>query len=476
MTTDATAASGGPPGDDDPTSESAPRREKIEFKMRGLPALDGMRGIGALVVVLYHMTGHNKIWQMWGYGLVVLFMTMSGFLLTSLWLQRRYEAEHRPAQTFVRRRVFRVVPTNTIYTVGLGALLLLVFFFPPTDTADESGGALDQGEQVEIVGGDGEGCRETDASPVVAAAANLVFVLNFLQADGMCGSVFSHLWTVNIEFQFYLLLPVFMLGLWRVAKRDPVKVGLIVTGVGSLLVWANRLRLDYSTDSAFQMAYFRTDMRFDAIFIGIFTALALYRWGLPRRAGPWGVAAAVLFFVGGIGRSTMFQGGLFDWISMDNIDLDLELGFWLQFQAFPVAISGACFVIWAASRPPGAKSHILEHPWALWLGALSYSLYVIHLPFAGPSWIIAESATLNNWHRAGAVVVATSAAVFASWLLHIFVERPFMRRGAGKDWDVPIVGPWLEKRRLAKLPAGRAQVDGAPDDDVAETAPDAPGS
>ncbi len=476
MTTDATAASGGPPGDDDPTGEPAPRREKIEFKMRALPALDGMRGIGALVVVLYHMTGHNKIWQMWGYGLVVLFMTMSGFLLTSLWLQRRYEADHHPARTFVRRRVFRVVPTNTIYTVGLGALLLLVFFFPPADTADESGGALDQGEQVEIVGGDGEGCRETDATPLVAAATNLVFVLNFFQADGMCGSVFSHLWTVNIEFQFYLLLPVFMLGLWRVAKRDPVKVGMIVTGVGSLLVWANRLRLDYSTDSAFQMAYFRTDMRFDAILLGIFTALALHRWGLPRRAGPWGVAAAVLFFVGGLGRSSMFQGGLFDWISMDDIDLDLELGFWLQWQAFPVAVSGACFVVWAAARPPGAKSHILEQRWALWLGALSYSLYVTHLPFAGPSWLIAESDSLNNWHRAVAVVGGTIAATIAAWLLHIFIEQPFMRRGAGKDWDVPIISPWLEKRRSSKSPAGGAPGGGAPGHDVAETAPDAPGS
>ncbi len=475
MTTDTTGSSGGAPGEDPPTDEPAPRREKIEFKMRALPALDGMRGIGALVVVLYHMTGHNKIWQMWGYGLVVLFMTMSGFLLTSLWLQRRYEADHHPGRTFVRRRVFRVVPTNTIYTVGLGALLLLVFFFPPADTTDESGGALDQGEQVEIVGGDGEGCRETDGSPVVAAATNLVFVLNFFQADGMCGSVFSHLWTVNIEFQFYLLLPLFMLGLWRIAKRDPVKVGLIVTGVGSLLVWANRLRLDYSTDSAFQMAYFRTDMRFDAILLGIFTALALHRWGLPRRAGPWGVAAAVLFFVGGLGRSSMFQGGVFDWISMDDIDLDLELGFWLQWQAFPVAISGACFVIWAASRPPGAKSHLLEQRWALWLGALSYSLYVIHLPFAGPSWLIAEDDSLTNWHRAVAVVGGTAAAIFASWLLHIFVEQPFMRRGAGKDWDVPIVSPWLEKRRRTRNPDNETAGDGASDREAAETAPDRAG-
>lgn len=470
MTTDATAASGGPPAEDDPTDEPTPSREKIEFKMRALPALDGMRGIGALVVVLYHMTGHNQIWQMWGYGLVVLFMTMSGFLLTSLWLQRRYEADHHPGKTFVRRRVFRVVPTNTIYSVILGALLLLVFFFPPPETDDESGGALDQGEQVEIVGGDGEGCRETDATPVVAAATNLVFILNFFQADGMCGSVFSHLWTVNIEFQFYLLLPLFMLGLWRVAKRDPVKVGLIVTGVGSLLVWANRLRLDYTTDSAFQMAYFRTDMRFDAIFVGIFAALALYRWGLPRRAGPWGLASAVLFFLGGLGRSSLFQGGIFDWVGMDGIDLDLELGFWLQYQAFPVAISGACFVIWVAARPPGAKTPILEQRWALWLGAISYSLYVIHLPFAGPSWLIAENEGLHNWHRMVAIIGGTAAAIFAAWLLHVFVEQPFMRRGAGKDWNVPIVGPWFEKRRDAKASPAAAL------DDAVEAAPNAPGS
>ncbi|MFA9564170.1 MAG: acyltransferase family protein [Acidimicrobiales bacterium] len=471
MTTDAAAASDGPLAEDDPTEGSTPRSEKIDFKMRALPALDGTRGIGALVVVLYHMTGHNQIWQMWGYGLVVLFMTMSGFLLTSLWLQHRYEADHHPARTFVRRRVFRVVPTNTVYSVTFGILLLAVLLLPAPDAGtDDSGGALDQGEQVEIVGGgEGEGCTETDATPVVAAATNLVFILNFFQADGMCGSVFSHLWTVNIEFQFYLLLPLFMLGLWRIAKRDPVKVGLIVTGVGSLLVWGNRLRLDYSQDSAFQMAYFRTDMRFDAIFVGIFAALALYRWGLPRRAGPWGVAAAVLFFLGGIGRSSMFQAGLFDWVGMDGIDLDLELEFWLQWQAFPVAISGACFVIWVAARPPGAKTHILEQRWALWLGAISYSLYVIHLPFAGPSWLIAENEGLHNWHRAVAVILGTAAAIVAAWLLHIFLEKPFMRRGAGKDWDVPIVSPWLKKRREAKAAVREAFHA------VVEAAPDAPG-
>ena len=403
------------------------------------------------MVVLYHMTGHNQIWQMWGYGLVVLFMTMSGFLLTSLWLQRRYEADHHPARTFVRRRVFRVVPTNTIYTVAprRPAPRSCSSSPRPTPPLTSPGGALDQGEQVEIVGGDGEGCRETDATPVVAAATNLVFVLNFFQADGMCGSVFSHLWTVNIEFQFYLLLPLFMLGLWRVAKRDPVKVGLIVTGVGSLLVWANRLRLDYSTDSAFQMAYFRTDMRFDAIFVGIFAALAAATdGGSPDGPGPGAsprpccsssagsVAPACSRAACSTGSAWTASTSTWNWASGSS-------GRRSRSPSRAPASS-----IWVAARPPGAKT---PHPRAA-LGPVVGGALVLAVrhPSAVRRAVVAhrrERGAATTGIERSPSILGTAAAIVAAWLLHIFLEQPFMRRGAGKDWDVPIVSPWLEKRR-----------------------------
>src|SRR5437870_3842480 len=152
------------------------------------PALDGLRGIAALLVIAAHL----NIPGFAGGGAtgVTLFFALSGFLITALLLEDHARGGIRWLE-FYRRRALRLLP----------ALLLVVIAFSAWDAKFE---------------------RANVARDALAA---IFYVANFARARGYQLGSLSHTWSLAVEEQFYFTWP---LVLTIVARRPRVTAPCLV--------------------------------------------------------------------------------------------------------------------------------------------------------------------------------------------------------------------------------------------------------
>ena len=172
------------------------------------PGLDGLRGLSVAAVLAFH---GGFSWAVGGYLGVSVFFTLSGFLITSLLLAEHDRKGHVALRHFWGRRFRRLLPASLLALVGIGVFGLTVA------TA----------EQAERLGGD------------IAAAVAYVANWRFIFGGTSYGDLFAeptpvlHFWSLAIEEQFYLVYPLFMVGLLGLAKGRRLVVGGVL---GALLV------------------------------------------------------------------------------------------------------------------------------------------------------------------------------------------------------------------------------------------------
>ncbi|HWO61728.1 MAG TPA: acyltransferase [Umezawaea sp.] len=136
--------------------------------LRRFPALDGLRAIAAVLVVLFHFDGPDVLQGWIG---VHLFFVLSGFLITTLLLREQDRAGKVALVDFYLRRAFRILP---LYFLLLGAILVGCLL---TGTTTASG--------------------LRDALPL-----QLTFFNEFTR-----NNPYGHSWTLGTEQKFYLLWP-----------------------------------------------------------------------------------------------------------------------------------------------------------------------------------------------------------------------------------------------------------------------------
>src|SRR5438105_6464905 len=92
------------------------------------PALEGLRGIAALLVVFHHSRSHWLWGWLEGWNGVTLFFVLSGFLITTLALREEAERGALRWRAFVVRRCFRIVPVYVASLALYAALLITIGF------------------------------------------------------------------------------------------------------------------------------------------------------------------------------------------------------------------------------------------------------------------------------------------------------------------------------------------------------------
>ncbi|MEW6474741.1 MAG: acyltransferase [Actinomycetota bacterium] len=222
------------------------------------PALDGLRAIACLSVMLYHAR-----YLPGGFLGVDIFFTLSGFLITSLLLQElRSDGGAIDLRAFWRRRVYRIVPLLATVSVTL-------FVW-----ASAHGGAVGQ-------------------ATVVGALSSLLFVANWVAAREIdAGGALTANWSVAMEEQFYLVWPV-LLGVlyrWRRSERAVAAV------VGTAAIGLALHRFVLASPTNYTRVWFGLDTQADALLAGCAVALG---WRCRSRLAPWVAAvglAAVLAF------------------------------------------------------------------------------------------------------------------------------------------------------------------------------------
>jgi peptidoglycan/LPS O-acetylase OafA/YrhL len=349
--------------------------------------LDGIRGLAALFVVLNHIferawTGYPAnpapFWAAWmNYGrfAVIMFIALSGFSLGLGPARSGWRFKSIP--TYAHRRAWRILPP---YWAALGFSLVMTWF------------VLAQ-----------PGWRVPDGKSVV--------VYGFLVQDVFSvGSPNRAFWSIAIEAQLYLLLPLLLLLVRRVSARAMVGlVAAIVVTIGLLgphVPVMNTVLIKFIPDLAVLFAV-------GVLAAGIVTASE------RTRSRPWaGYALAATVPVIAV---IIIKGAAWS---------DLNL-FWLDLALAPAI---GCFLAAIATSRPRPIIRFLDGRLPRNLGACSYSLYLTHVPI-----VIAVSYGLVLGHvAAGAPTFFVLAAIllpvtvcFARLFGTVF-ELPFQRhRGWG---------------------------------------------
>jgi peptidoglycan/LPS O-acetylase OafA/YrhL len=200
----------------------------------------------------------------------------------------------------------------------------------------------------------------------------------------------GHTWSLSVEEQFYIVWPAMLIVLLAVGQYRRLAIGLLLATV-AVAAWRFIL-WDSSTIERIARA---TDTRADALLIGCAVA---FLFAIRARTVPgWAVLVAVAM----VGTAMAIE------LAIVRYAIGLSL----------TAVGGAVLVALAASR--GVR--VLEWRPLVWLGSISYGLYLWQTPTIAIARRAIEPEPLG-------VVIGIAAAVALATLSRRFVEMPFLRR------------------------------------------------
>jgi len=370
------------------------------------PALDGVRGLAIALVVAFHAFG----WPPGGTLGVDLFFVLSGFLITTLLLE-----EHRAKGTisirrFYGRRARRLLPALSV--------LLAPFLLIAAVSAAETGSLR---------------------SPVfVGLAATLTYTSNIVVAadPSAVPAGMIHLWSLAAEEQFYIVWPLLLLVLLRAGG-----VRLVARAVAVLLAVAVVYRLQLLLRGAsIERLYYSPDTHADSLLIGCafgcsFVHGRLFAWWSALSAWARNVAStsALALVVATV-------------VALGSIPQRLAY----QTQLLPTVfalIAGALIVCTVTGETVVGQALSLRP--VVFLGQISYSLYLWHLPL-----LVAFAGTNRGVGLPS--IAAVAAALVLATCSRKFVELPFLRRHIQPATGRPDgrVAPFLPDRRRADLAVG----------------------
>ena len=352
-------------------SKTDPRAgKKSSFR----PDVQGLRAIAVALVVLFH-AGVGQLSG--GFVGVDVFFVISGFLITTHLLESLAAQGRISFGSFYAKRARRILPASLL--VALLTVLAAWAWMPPLLMSEVFKGAV----------------------ATALYVPNILFAVegtNYLAETSP--SVFQHYWSLGIEEQFYLFWPgILALAFW-LCRRSERRLFAVV----AVLTLASFLGCVLWMDVSQPWTFFSLPTRAWELGAGALTAFLLrtgLRWLRHPATGllAWVGLAALLAVALLYDSSTPFPG---------------------YAAALPV-IATVLLIVGGAA--PGARhaNRLLSLPPFQLVGAISYSLYLVHWPLQViPQVAVGQDDTLPLWIR----LLLGAVAFPLAWLLYRFVERP----------------------------------------------------
>jgi peptidoglycan/LPS O-acetylase OafA/YrhL len=339
-----------------------------------IPSLDGIRAVSFLLVFLAH-TGLENIVP-GGLG-VTIFFFLSGFLITTLMRDELQRKGSVSLSHFWIRRVLRILPP--FYIVLVAAILFTLALYPP--------GSLS----------------------VPAVVAQLLHFTNYWAIyRGFVGQPpgTGVYWSLAVEEHFYLIFPWLFVGMQRL-RLSAAHQAVLLWGLCILtLLWRYMLVLHFHAPT--DRTYIASDTRMDSILFGC--ALAVWRNPVldkPARSERlWKYlltpAAAALLIFCLVVRDPVFRETAR--YSLQGAALTM------------IFVAAITFHRWWPFR-------LLNTRPLIFLGTLSYSLYLIHQVVL---YGLDDLSPLHT-HPVASAVVAFALSLTLSWTLYLSVEKPCAR-------------------------------------------------
>lgn len=343
-----------------------------------------MRAAAVLAVVLYHLTVFGELpesilpYTYFGWMGVDLFFVLSGFLIGQQ-LFRSYLHGGKPSITgFYLRRAYRILPAYL-------AVLALYFLVPAW----------------------------RDYPNLAPLWKFLTFTMNF--GFSFKQRAFSHAWSLCVEEHFYLVLP--LLTAWFMRKpslRKTISAMLLITLFGILL---RGYLITHFPDDLWPRIYYPTYTRLDGLLAGV--TLALISTFRPAWWKVWMQRGHTLFLSG------VACLGCVLWMLRDhNLGDDTGSAKWAVIVGFPL-LSVGLGLITASSVSKNGLLARYKVPGAQTLATLAFALYLTHKAVA--HLVMVRLPQFTTAQGPASWLLYAAACLSAAFLLHVTVERPFLR-------------------------------------------------
>jgi peptidoglycan/LPS O-acetylase OafA/YrhL len=367
------------------------------------PVLHGMRVVAILSVVQYHVTTiftyethltMDRSWAMTSMTVFFgmdLFFILSGFLIGSILLRSVETAGFINVRRFWLRRAFRTFPAYYVVLTGLVLLFGLT-------------------------------AMQRKHLPFEYA-----YLTNYVPLT-RDGTVMLWGWSLALEEQFYLSVPLLFFGLSKM-RSDRARLTLLglfwVSALVVRLVLYERHR-DWDAGQLYDNLYFKTHTRFDTLVCGIMLAYVQQRWSkpiarwledplhrgllaLPSCACLWLLMQPWMF-----GDKWLLLVRVFSWGTLTSI---------MYFGWVLILLNGG----------QGWVQRFMGAPFWRRLATLGYGVYLVHIPVCDHA--IAPLARILSKNRGWPMVIVWPSSVLGlfglslvvSYGLHLLVEKPFLR-------------------------------------------------
>ncbi len=364
-----------------------------ETRMGYQPALDGLRALSVIAVMLYHAGIH---WIPGGFIGVEVFFVVSGFLITSLMIDEQHVSGKVSLKQFWIRRARRLLPA--LFTMLVASLVTVTFF--AKDSAPDF---------------------RQDVLPALGYFSNwwqIYFVdTPYFAANSL--PMLRHLWSLAVEEQWYVLWPiafVFVLGNKRIPKWiSAVFIGLLAAAV----MVGTALAFTVDNETRINFLYLSTITRSSGLLLGAALACVWHPW---KKA---------------VGRFAKVRSGFADVLALGALAM---LGYISAFihvadeQLYmgglaAATVASAVIIAVVVRSGKSLVKQALSFPLLVEIGRRSYGLYLWHWPI-----FVITGARLSSIRLA----YALTATVIINEFVYQFIETP-ARKGA--------IGNWLRQRR-----------------------------
>lgn len=411
-------------------SSAANQQTPARPKSRYIPALDGLRTLAVVAVVLYHL---NLTWAQGGLLGVTIFFVLSGYLITRLLLNEVAKTGRIDLKSFWIRRIRRLFPA--VVTVVVVACALCTIFNHVMLTK-----------------------MRPDILPSLLFFNNWWQIAQDISYFNALGdpSPLTHFWSLAIEEQFYLVWPPLLFAMVSMHMSKP-NTRRVVLGLAAASALAMMVLYNPAADPS--RVYYGTDTRVFSLLLGAWMAFIpdrdlapvrlAHRLGLDRLVSAAKRGKLDKSAKGGHGEKTDSAAETAPaqpsaltrfWSSPASIDVLGVVG--LVGLAAMVALTNGytafqyrggtllcsiltLMVIAACVQPQGLVARALAAEPLVWVGKRSYSIYLWHYPLL---LLMNPVANINDtpwWQYILQVLVVVAVAECC----YRFIETPF-RKGA----------------------------------------------
>ena len=352
------------------------------FQLGYRPVLDGLRSIAILPVMLTH-AGVRQIGG--GNFGVDIFFVLSGFLITGKLLEEWRRDGRIRLKNFYWRRGVRLLPALFLL---LAAWIVYVLCFDPK-------------------------------AGILFSLYALFYAANWVRAYHLADNPgLGHTWSLSIEEQFYLIWPPVLIMLLKSGRSRHVVFRLLVVGVIAASLWRAYL---WQRGADIARLYNGTDTRADGLLVGCALAFALYSGFIKKWS--YLLAAPCLLIV------------------LSVIVFDIPKRFQYRDGGWTILAVMIAGLIWSlvSSGRKEVVHMMLESAPLVWIGKISYGLYLWHFPLFN---IVGSD---RPWPRYTIFTVKIAGTFAVAALSYYLVEQPIQRWAKRRDREQMFALPEIDR-------------------------------